>query len=192
MTTSTAASGTATIPRVACIVITYNREDFVPVCVASLLREHGEAVQIEVTVINNGATDGTAEVLANIDDPRVTIRTNAVNTPIVQVLNDSLKIGHGSGADYILLLNDDIEMQPGAIVEMVEVCREVPHSIVTPLQINYRKPDEIDAFMLDRLRTTDAPVARRHPARHAATPLPTARADWRRAPGDARNLRCGR
>lgn len=141
-------------PRVACIVITYNRDDFVSDCVASLLREDGDVLGIEVTVINNGATDNTAEVLADIDDPRVTIRTNETNRRLALVLNTGLEIGLASGSDYVLILNDDIKMQPGAIAEMVSVCREVPMSIVTPVQINYRRPDEIDGAMAELLRAT--------------------------------------
>ena len=146
---------TARTPRVACVVVTYNRDDFVDSCVASLLREHNDALPIEVTVINNGATDRTADVLAKIDDPRVSVRTKDTNRPLVLVLNECLEIGHASGADYILLLNDDIEMRPGAIAEMVAVCNEVQPSIVSPLQINYRKPDQIDGALLGRLAKSD-------------------------------------
>ncbi len=140
--------------RIACIVITYNRDDFVSNCVASLLQDDGDHLGVEVTVINNGATDNTAEVLAGISDPRVTIHTNEKNTRLALVWNHALEIGFASGADHILLLNDDIEMQPGAISEMVAVCQEVSGSIVTPVQINHRRPDELDSGMRDLLSAT--------------------------------------
>ena len=141
-------------PRVACVVVTYNRDDFITTCIASLLRDDGDALGIDVTVINNGATDNTAQVLGEIDDPRVTIRTNARNTALTLVLNEGLEAALASGADYILLLNDDIEMQPGAIGELMGVCQAEGASIVTPLQINYRKPDEIDGAMRKLLGDT--------------------------------------
>lgn len=141
-------------PRVCCVVVTYNRDDFVAECVSSLLREDGPDVQIEVTVINNGATDDTAVVLDKIDDDRVTIVSNAQNTRLTLVWNAALEIGHASGADYFLLLNDDIEMQLGAIAEMVAVCEAESMALVTPLQINYRQPDEIDGAMRDLLQAT--------------------------------------
>jgi N-acetylglucosaminyl-diphospho-decaprenol L-rhamnosyltransferase len=141
--------------KLTCVVITYNRDDFITTCVDSLLRSETDALAVEVTVLNNGATDGTADILQAIDDPRLHVRTNRVNMPLVSALNDCLEVGHAAGADYVLLLNDDIEMRPGAIAEMIEVCDEVPDAIVTPLQVNYRKPDEIDGGMLDLLRKTD-------------------------------------
>ncbi len=137
-----------------CAVVTYNRDDFVAECVASLLREDGSGVAIEVTVINNGATDDTARVLDQIDDPRVTVRTNERNMPLTLVWNAALEVGHASGADYFMILNDDIEMQPGAIAEMVAVCQAEPMSLVTPLQINYRKPEELDGAMRENLQAT--------------------------------------
>lgn len=142
------------VPRVCCVVITFNRDDFVSECIASLLREDGTDVAIEITVINNAATDTTAEVLSKVDDPRVSIRTNDENMPLTLVWNDALRIGHASGADYFLLLNDDIEMKPGAIAELVGVCQAEPTAIVTPLQINYRQPDELDGPMRSLLQAT--------------------------------------
>ena len=141
-------------PRVACLIVTYNRADFVVECINSLLREDGEHQSIEITVTNNGALDETAEVLEAIDDPRVTVRTKETNQILNSVLNECLEIGHASGADYLLLLNDDIEMKPGAVTEMVSVCNEHPMSIVNPLQINYRRPDEIDSGQLKLLQNT--------------------------------------
>ncbi len=140
--------------RVACLVTTYNRDDFISECVASLLRNEGEGLAIEVTVINNGATDNTAHVLAKIDDPRVTIHTNEKNTRLALVWNSALEMARASGADYTLLLNDDIEMEAGAIAEMVAVCQENPMSLVTPVQVNHRRRDELDGGMRELLKAT--------------------------------------
>lgn len=142
---------------IACAVITYNREDFIETCVRSLLEARSETLGIDVTVINNGAPDNTAEVLAELErSEAISVVTQERNMPLVEMLNEALRIGHASGCPYMMICNDDIAFRPGAIAEMLEVCEEVgPHSLVTPLQINYRKPDLIDETMLDRLRGTD-------------------------------------
>ena len=144
---------------VACIVITYNRDDFIEACVTSLLAERSSELDIDVTVINNGAPDNTAEVLNRFAPEDVTVVTNEKNMPLSTVLNASLDIGHASDADFFLLLNDDIEMRPGAIAEMVAVCGEVPGAIVSPMQINYRQPDQVDTTMLERLQASDELVS---------------------------------
>lgn len=144
----------ATRVSVACIVVTYNRDDFIARCVTSLLAARGPGLDVRVTVIDNGSPDKTAEVLAGFSPTEVEVVTKTVNTPLSLVLNEGLAIGHASGADYLLVLNDDIEMREGAIAELVAVCREVPGSIVTPMQINYRQPDMLDPSMLERLQAT--------------------------------------
>lgn len=139
---------------VACVVITYNRDDFIETCIASLLASRSETLDVSVTVINNGSPDKTAEVLAAYSPKDVTTVTNEKNMSLSQALNDGIDLGFDTGADYIILLNDDTEMRPGALAEMVAVCAEVAGSIVTPLQIDYRQPDALDHTMLLHVKGT--------------------------------------
>ncbi|MEO1196674.1 MAG: glycosyltransferase family 2 protein [Pseudomonadota bacterium] len=141
-------------PSVACVVITYNRDDFIQTCITSLLASRSDTLDVSVTVINNGSPDNTAEVLATYPPQDVTAVTNAQNMSLSQALNDGIDLGLATGADYMILLNDDTEMRPGALEEMVAVCAEVGGSIVTPLQINYREPDALDHIMLKHVQNT--------------------------------------
>jgi len=158
-------------PTVACLVVTYNRDDFIETCVASLLAERGEALDVSVTVFNNGSPDDTRAVLDRLAAKTgISVVHKDTNTRLALVMNESLEAGRATGADYLLLLNDDIEMRPGAIAEMVAVEREVPGALVTPMQIDYRNPDRLDAGMFERVRATpelvtDA-VYRREVGRH--------------------------
>jgi glycosyltransferase involved in cell wall biosynthesis len=54
---------------VAVVVPTYNRRDTLPASLQSLLAQDG--VDLEVVVVDDGSTDGTAEWLRGLDDPRV-------------------------------------------------------------------------------------------------------------------------
>lgn len=139
---------------VACVVITYNRDDFIDTCIASLLAARSDTLDVSVTVINNGSPDNTAEVLAAYAPEDVTVVTNAQNMSLSQALNDGIDLGFATGADYMILLNDDTEMRPGALAEMVAVCAEVEGSIVTPLQVDYRHPDALDHIMLKHVQST--------------------------------------
>lgn len=140
--------------RLACVVITYNRDDFIETCIASLLEARSDTLDVSVTVINNGSPDNTAEVLARYAPEDVTTITNETNIPLTLSLNKGLAHAHGTDADYFILLNDDIEMKPGALAEMVAVCAEVEGSIVTPLQIDYRNPDRLDGGMMQKVAAT--------------------------------------
>lgn len=142
-------------PTVACLVVTYNREDFIGTCVASLLAARSDELDIEVTVFNNGSPDGTRAVLDRLAaETGISVVHKDTNIRLALVMNESLEAGHASGAEYLLLLNDDIEMRPGAIAEMVAVERERPGALVTPMQIDYRNPEKLDAGMLERVRAT--------------------------------------
>jgi glycosyltransferase involved in cell wall biosynthesis len=56
-------------PRVSVVVPTYNRAHVLGESVASLLAERD--VDLEVVVVDDGSSDGTAELLARLGDPRV-------------------------------------------------------------------------------------------------------------------------
>jgi len=59
----------APTPDVSVVLPTWNRVDFLGASLASLLAEEG--VALEVVVVDDGSTDGTAAFLANHPDPRV-------------------------------------------------------------------------------------------------------------------------
>jgi len=139
---------------IACTVVTYNRDDFIETCIASLLAAHSDTLDVTVIVINNGSPDGTTEVLKRYAPEDVTVITNTQNVSLSRALNQGIDAGFAAGTDYIALLNDDIEMRPGALAELVAVAAEVEGAVVTPLQINYRKPDELDGLMMKKVQGT--------------------------------------
>ena len=49
---------------VSCVVITYNRDDFIDRCLTSLL-EQSDTLDVRVSVINNGSSDNTAQTLGS-------------------------------------------------------------------------------------------------------------------------------
>lgn len=138
---------------IACVIITYNRSDFLPVCIDSLVRERNENFKIDVVVIDNGSSDDNEIIIRKYEDIRFIKKP--VNMPLPLVLNEGLREGLSFDADYIVLLNDDIEMQSGALRELVEVCEDSPRSIVTPLQVNYKNPDHLDPMMLAQIKCLD-------------------------------------
>ncbi|HKK29635.1 MAG TPA: glycosyltransferase family 2 protein, partial [Alphaproteobacteria bacterium] len=145
---------TQTRSSIACAVVTYNRDDFIETCIASLLASRSDRLDVSVIVIDNGSADGTAALLAAYPPEDITVITNAKNVSLSEALNQGIDAGFASGADYIALLNDDIEMRPGAVAELVAVAAEVKGAVVTPLQIDYRKPDELEEVMLKKVQDT--------------------------------------
>lgn len=130
------------------IITAYNRADFVGRCVASVLAAAADQVEIEVIVMDNGSTDETAAVAAGFG-PRVRVLTTPDNRPIVGVINRGFAAADESpDTDCILLMNEDTEFTAGSLERLILACESHPNSLLTPLQLNYRSPEHIDAAAL--------------------------------------------
>lgn len=86
---------------VSIVIPTYNRAEFLPECIESVLNQSYK--DIEIIVVDDGSTDKTLEVLAKYPQLNI-IRTNHVNT--AHALNRG--IGSSSGKWIKLFGSDDI------------------------------------------------------------------------------------
>jgi hypothetical protein len=105
-------------PSVAAIVLSYNGKDLVLATVPSLLAV--DYPNLDVIVVDNGSTDGTAEALAEAH-PEVEVLRCEQNQWISGGLNVGIRHALAAGYDYLLLLNNDIEVDPGMVRELVAV-----------------------------------------------------------------------
>lgn len=102
------------MPRVAVIILSWNRRDEVLKTIALL--EHDDYLNKEVIVINNGSIDDTQEAVRS-------------RYPTVRVMRLPYNVGcsgfdfgiANTDADYIVCLDDDSAPDPNAISRMVEV-----------------------------------------------------------------------
>ena len=76
---------------------------------------------LEIVVANNASTDGTAEYLAGVTDPRVRVLHHPSRLPMVDNWNTCIA---ASSAEFLLLLSDDDLLRPAAIEKMVEAYRQ--------------------------------------------------------------------
>lgn len=85
------------------IVPVFNRKELVGMAIESLLRQTVRD-EMEVVVIDDGSTDGTAEVLKKYASDTVRIFANGCNEGIVASRNRGLREAQG---DYIAMLDSD-------------------------------------------------------------------------------------
>lgn len=144
--------------KLAALITSHNREDFVGICIRSIQEQVSDILEIEIYVMDNGSSDNTPDEAQKCGD-NVRVFHTPDNRPLVEVINRGLKeVMNTSSCDYIILLNEDTEFRPGAIQLLIDANIKCPLSIMTPLHLNYRKPDEVDPNAL-RIAGTSGELA---------------------------------
>jgi GT2 family glycosyltransferase len=110
-------------PKVCCVVLTWNDRDNLAECLASMSKL--KYPNLEIIVSDNGSTDGTIEFV-KADYPDVVLLENGRNLFWAGGNNLGIQRAIEDGADYILLLNNDIVVDPEMVGALVEVGESDP------------------------------------------------------------------
>lgn len=110
-------------PDLSVIILTHNTRELTRACVRSVLAD-AEAFPytVEVIIVDNASTDDTAATLST-EFPGVRLVINSTNLGFARGNNVGLEAAQGR---YLLLLNSDTEVQPGALARLVEFMETHP------------------------------------------------------------------
>jgi GT2 family glycosyltransferase len=97
---------------VAAVVLSWNGREDTLACLRSLA---GEAV--DAIVVDNASEDGSAEAVEQ-GFPDVELIRNDVNRGYAGGMNVGIRRALERGADHVLLLNNDVEVEPGAVAKL--------------------------------------------------------------------------
>jgi GT2 family glycosyltransferase len=112
-----------------CVVNTNGREDLMA-CLDAIERTHPEGVEHEVIVLDNASDDGSAEAVRGRDGD---VRLIALDRRTGKAENDSTLLREARGR-YCLLLNEDTELQPGAVVALLGALDAEPRAAAATAQ----------------------------------------------------------
>jgi GT2 family glycosyltransferase len=112
-----------TLPRVAAIVVNYNGKEVTLQAVRSLLRMTYPA--FDLVVLDNASTDGSPEAVTSAFPGLRQIRVE-VNRGSSSGYAAGMRWAFENGYDYVLLLNNDIEVEPDLLDRLVEVAESDP------------------------------------------------------------------
>jgi GT2 family glycosyltransferase len=101
------------------VIVNWNRRELLRACLTSVLRQRG--VRFETIVVDNGSTDGSADLAEHEFGARV-IR-NAENRGFCAANNQGIAVAQG---DFIALLNNDAEAEPDWLAELHRACSRAP------------------------------------------------------------------
>jgi GT2 family glycosyltransferase len=108
------------VSRMAVAVISWNTRELLRACLASCVAERPE----EVVVVDNGSYDGSIEMVRR-EFPQVRLKTLPSNPGYGAASNIAFKLCQ---APYVLLLNSDTEVRPGALEALTRALDERPHT----------------------------------------------------------------
>lgn len=112
------------VPLVAVIVPTWNRKSDVIACVSSLIAS--DYPELRVVVVDNGSVDGTADALLEKFGDAVVVLRNAQNQGYAGGNNTGIRWAMERAADYVCLVNNDAEVSPTFVSQMVAVAESDP------------------------------------------------------------------
>jgi GT2 family glycosyltransferase len=101
------------------IVVNWNRKELLRACLRSLARQ--QDVEFETIVVDNGSLDGSADVAEQEFGVRV-IR-NRENRGFCAANNQGIDV---AGGEFIALLNNDAEAEPGWLAALRRACSKAP------------------------------------------------------------------
>lgn len=97
--------------RFAAVIVTHNRREMLGRTLAKSLAEPFD----HFIIVNNASSDGTAEYLGTLHDPRIQVLTLPENIGGAGGFAQGLKIAASLSVDWIVLFDDDAYPQMGAL-----------------------------------------------------------------------------
>src|SRR3990167_2013303 len=101
------------------VIVNWNARDYLRKCLESIYG-NSEALALEIFVVDNGSSDGSAEMLRE-KFPNVMLIENKGNPGFGAANNQALKV---CASDLVLMLNPDTEVSAGALASMANFLRQ--------------------------------------------------------------------
>src|SRR3979411_3182155 len=98
---------------VSVLITTYNSARFLETCLESLRQQ--VYTPIEVIVVDNASSDGTRDLLRNVD-PEIRVIYNDTNIGFAAAQNQAARLAKGS---WLLSLNPDVVLSPDFVAKAV-------------------------------------------------------------------------
>ena len=112
-------------PKVSIQIVTFNNEATIAACLRSALAAElgpsGES--LDIRVYDNASSDGTVSVVRSEFGGRVELSENATNLGFATAHNRAFGDAIRGGADFVLILNPDLALEPNAVRKLLASLR---------------------------------------------------------------------
>jgi len=110
-----------------CVVVSYNSGACLPGCLGALLAQ--EPPPSRIMVVDNASSDDSATAVER-EFPQVEVVRNRRNVGYGAAANQGIEAAMEEGIPYVLVLNPDVVLEPGAAAAMVRALEETPTAAV--------------------------------------------------------------
>jgi N-acetylglucosaminyl-diphospho-decaprenol L-rhamnosyltransferase len=127
------------LPSLAVIIVSWNVRDLLTRCLDSLFAElDSSAIDARVIVVDNASSDGSVEMVRS-RYPRIEVIASEKNLGFAG--GNNIGLNHirvmEQGVEFVLLLNPDTEVQPGAIKTLLDVIRSRSDVAIVTSRLSY-------------------------------------------------------
>lgn len=137
-------------PKVSVVVPAWNVRPHLAVTLAAVEAARAEVEGLELIVVDDGGEDGSAELVAR-DFPSAQLLRNESNLGFTAASSRGLSVARG---EYVLLLNADCELAPGALRELTAYLdKHTGHAAAAPRLLNPGGDTQRACMNLPRLAT---------------------------------------
>jgi hypothetical protein len=130
-------------PKVVVILLNWNNAHFTAPCIRSL--QKSDYPNMQILVVDNGSKDGSPELLQS-DFPEATLIRNPQNLGFAAGNNVGIHAALETGAKYVLILNNDTEVDPGLVRELVSVCEKDDSIGISTAKMYFMNPSNVIWF----------------------------------------------
>jgi hypothetical protein len=148
--------------KISIVIPTRNRAEYLGPCIRTCLKSTDQ--NLEVIVSNNFSVDGTAEVIASIDDPR--LKYFATDRDLSMRENFEFALSHANG-DYVIFIGDDDGVLANGIATVRHMLNRYDPDVLLWRHITYMWPhkyeEPYDGLLKFRYRDFCGPMKKLNP-----------------------------
>ena len=131
--------------KVSIIILNWNRKKDTVECLESIENLQISGFELEIVVVDNASSDGSQkaveQIFKKIAKKNVSCKQirNKANLGFAAGNNVGMKYALDSGADYLLVLNNDTEVDKGLIKKLLEIANKHPKAGAISTKIYFAK-----------------------------------------------------
>lgn len=133
--------------RIVVVIPMFNKEEYTRKCIETVKKNYGTGQPIEIVVIDDGS-------IIPFEDKTINVVRLEKNSGYTAATNEGILWGQYRNCDYVWLLNNDTEVYPGALQELLlalEACPEAGIAGSVRIHPN-RSPNNVELCGADLIR----------------------------------------